>query len=136
MEEDKDKDLDIFLKKTIKEINLEEPSSNFTADIFSKIRPLRTKDTLVHKPLISEWVWWFIGLLISGISFFLIIDDSYVQESWFHLSKLDFLNQLNVFNGVNLISDTVIYGLLALTIFIYIQVFILKRYFFNRYQLK
>ena len=135
MEENRDKELDVFLKKNIKEIRLEEPSSNFTTDVFSKIETLQTKDAYVHKPLISKWGWGLIGLLVVGITFFLF-DSGALQESWFKYSKLEFFTKLSIFDSLNFISNTMVYGLIALVIFIYVQIFILKRHFSNTYQIK
>ncbi|MEO9511192.1 MAG: hypothetical protein ABJN84_14625 [Flavobacteriaceae bacterium] len=128
MEENKEKELDFFLKKNIKEIGLEEPSTNFTTDVFLKIQTLPIENVYVHKPLISKWGWCLIALLITGVSL-LLLNTGPFQQNWIPVLKLDFFTKLALFDNLNFISNTMVYGFLALTIFIYVQVFVLKRYF-------
>ena len=67
MEDNKNKQMDAFLKKQIQELPLESPSKDFTSNIMSVLNK-ETSKTTQYVPLISKKVWIGIAaLFVAGI---------------------------------------------------------------------
>lgn len=134
MEKNNAKKLDDFLTKTVKLMELDSPSSNFTDTVLAKINVVEEKNiTTTYQALISKKVWWVLAVFVFGLSAYLLFGNFPIEDSWLHFSKLNQLMEFNLFGELDFISDTTVYGLIALTFFVYIQVYLLKRYFTRRY---
>jgi hypothetical protein len=138
MEENRDKQLDDFVKKVVKKAGLEAPSDDFTQSIMSKIVAQNEKRMVTrYKPLISKTSW----LVLAGIAFFLlgyvIFGNSDLTVSWMPsinevaIDNIRFMNTLANFQ----LPNTLVYSLTGLTLFIYVQIFYLKKHLESRYTL-
>lgn len=132
MEENKEKELDALLKKSIKEIGLEEPPKDFTASILSKIEEQSDDSRFyVYKPLISTSGWVFMGMGVIVTFAYLVLGDISWGNTWYDASVWERLSNFGIFRIS--IPSTFVYGFLAMAIFMGIQVFLLKSHIHKRY---
>ncbi|WP_430968717.1 hypothetical protein [Spongiimicrobium sp. 2-473A-2-J] len=138
MEENKEKELDALLKKTVKEAGLEQPSMDFTATVLSKISETAPTTARVYRPLISKGAWLLLLLAVLGVFAYSLLgngDLSFMGLSdvrWSEHLNFDFLEQWTQWK----ISNIFVYGTLGLTLFVCLQVVLLKRHLDNRYVLE
>ncbi len=133
MEENKNKQLDAFLKKQIQDIPLESPSKDFTSNIMDVLQEKESVVTTIYKPLISKKVWIFVAAAIAAI-FFIPFQDSeegLLSKVSFDFSFLEKLNLSGILDGVN-VSSTSLYVAFFFTTMIFIQVVFLKNHFNKR----
>lgn len=138
MEDNKDKQLDGFIKKIVKSAGIETPSDGFTQNIMSKIVAQEEKITTIeYKPLISKTSWFVLAAFAVFLFTFIIFGNIDLNISWLpgidqlapnKVGFLDFLSQIHL-------PSTLVYGLSGLALFIYVQIFFLKKHLENRYTL-
>ncbi|TDQ29865.1 hypothetical protein [Tenacibaculum caenipelagi] len=123
-------ELSAFTKKHIKDIEIETPSIDFTANIMETI--LKEEKTSVYKatPLISKKVWFVLASILA-------VSVLYVSKgaslNWLKVPeiKMDYLSNIqfpNFFEGFT-ISHTVLYTSFLFTVMIFIQIYVLKNHF-------
>lgn len=126
---EENKQLDHFIRKSIKEVGLEEPSIDFTEAVMSKLAIAHQKDPVfVAKPLLSKTIWFLIWAAVAAIFAFVIFSDSTVESTGL-VSKQ--LHQLTSFNlAINVpkfsFSDAFIYGSMAIALCVWFQVFLIR----------
>ncbi len=81
MEKDKEQDMEVLLKDTIREIGLETPSSKFTEQVFSKIKLAEVKRGMPETPLISKRTWGLLLTVIAGMAAYLIFGGK-METAW------------------------------------------------------
>ncbi|MBT8182185.1 MAG: hypothetical protein KJO53_11415, partial [Eudoraea sp.] len=83
MEENRDKQLDDFVKKVVKSAGLESPSDDFTQSIMSKIAAQNEKSMVTrYKPLISKTSWLVLAGIAIFLSVYIIFGNSDLNVSW------------------------------------------------------
>lgn len=133
MEENKQTQLDAFLKKQLQEIPLESPSQNFTSNIMDVIQQEQSA-VIKYKPLISKKIWFVVAAAIVAVFFFIPFEKKeggLLEKVSFDFSFLDQVNISGLFSGLS-VSTTTFYALLFFAIMILIQVVYLKGYFARR----
>lgn len=133
---EENKELDDFIKKSIQEVGLENPSEDFTNAIFSKIEN-QNSTTFVTKPLLSKYVWFGILTFVAAIFGFVIFGNMSMESTWGNAIQLNKLTSVNLsLKMPNLpFSNVFVYGLVAVAVFIWIQVLVLKKQLDKRYRL-
>jgi len=136
MEENKDKQLDDFVKKVVKNTGLETPSDDFTQSIMSKIVAQNEKSMATrYKPLISKTSWLVLGSIALFLLAYAIFGNLDLNVSW--IPRIDEVAPVEIrfFNTLaNLqLPNTLVYSLTGLTFFIYVQIILLKKHLENRY---
>ena len=122
-------ELDAFTKKYIKEVTIETPSVDFTANL---MEILQQENAKIYKPspLISKKMW-------SVLVVFLVGSILYVSKgtsvTWMKMPKLDLsyitsIEMPNLFENIT-ISNTMLYACFFFTLMIFIQVHFLKNHF-------
>ena len=138
MEENKDKQIDDFIKKIVLESGLEQPSEDFTAAVLSKVA-LESKHskTILFKPLISKSTWGVLVAVVIGIIAFVYYGKVDTEISWLPTLKLDVMVKYSPFDALPSVamSDSFTYALLALVLFVCIQLFAFKRYLDRQFAL-
>ncbi|WP_299120108.1 hypothetical protein [uncultured Tenacibaculum sp.] len=123
-------ELDAFAKKYIQEIEVEQPSLDFTSNLMNILAKEENVALYKATPLISKKVW---AILLG----FLAISIFYVSKgaslSWVKMPKIKFdyftkLQNFNFFEGIT-ISNTVLYTCFFFTLMIFIQIYYLKNHF-------
>ncbi len=137
MEENKEKELDIFVKRVVDEIGLEQPSIDFTKSVLSKIQSETKKSAISYKPLISKSAWVVLATIVFGIFLYVIFGNPRME---INSPAFSVLNKLAAFDfSVEIpyrsVSNIYVYGFLGLTFFMGIQIFVLKHHFDKRYSL-
>ncbi len=125
------KELDTFIKKMVKEAGLESPSANFTHKVLGKIqRGTQQSHVTIYQPLISRTTWILLALVILSLFGYLVLVTENESATWFSILNVDFLSKYNIFALLanTSISETLIYSTIGLSIIVYIQLFLLKRY--------
>jgi len=138
MEENKEKEPDYFVKKIIQEIGLEEPSLNFTETVLSKIETAREPNSVtVYTPLISKFSWAILAVIVVGMGALALFGKVDTKNSWLEYINLDAVSEFTFLDSMaNLkFPSTLVYGVLALTIFVYVQIFLLKNHLGKKYEL-
>ena len=128
MKANTDKYIEKFVDKMMKEISLETPSVDFTAQIMSQVLKIKTSQTTVYKPLISKWVWYGIFISMLGLIAYLSFNSSAVSGGLlekFNLGTLPKFSMPNLFSGLHF-SKTTIYACVLLTLMLFIQIPIIK----------
>ncbi len=123
-------EIDAFAKKYIKEIPVESPSTNFTANLMGTISQLQTERKIEYKPLISKKGWF---VVIAAVIAIIVMPFKNSEEGLFTLPELNlsFIEKLNfsgVFESVS-ISTPILYLVILFSVLIFIQIFYLKGYF-------
>ncbi len=133
MEENKNQQIDAFLKKQLQEIPLESPSKNFTSNIMDVLQEKESSIATLNKPLISKKVWIFVAAAIVAVFFipFQKTEDSLLNKVSLDFSFLEKINLSGIFDGIS-ISSTSAYVAFFFTIMIFIQVVFLKNHFNKR----
>lgn len=138
MEENRDKQLDDFVKKVVKNAGLEAPSDDFTQSIMSKIAAQNEKSMVTrYKPLISKTSWLVLAGIAIFLSVYIIFGNSDLNISWIPSITELATNNIGIMNTLeNLrLPNTLVYGLTGFTLFIYVQIAFLKKHLESRYTL-
>jgi len=130
MKDDKEKKLDAFIKQLVQEVALEEPSTDFTKNVLSKIDEVsQTTQITSYTPLISRTAWYVLALgtisLLTLAVFGNIEFDFFLINSNF-LAKLSDSGSLLNLPNISF-SNVVVYAALALGFFVYVQIYLLKK---------
>lgn len=138
MKAEQDRKADDFLRKIVVEAGADQPSDQFTQSLMEKIERMQLPSSVIrYKPLISKKGWLPISALVLGICFIFLSTDDKQEWSDVPIPFLDEISGLllsNSFeslinmNSIN-IEHTVVYALLMLSIFFYIQIIYLKKFF-------
>lgn len=122
-------ELEDFIRKSIKEVGLEKPSVDFTDSVLSKIAANQKDSVLINKPLFSKTTWFIILAAIGFIFGYAILTNSNNESTWLAAVQLNKFTSFNL--SLNLpslgYSRTFIYGSIAVALFVWIQVFLLKQ---------
>ncbi len=133
---EENKQLDDFIRKSIKEAGLEKPTVDFTDAVLSKITVANQKDSfLVTKPLLSKTTWFLTFAAIAALFSYVLFSDSTTESTWLAAVKLNKLTSFNLslnFPEVTF-SAAFIYGSMAIAVFVWLQVFIIKQRLAKRY---
>lgn len=135
---EENKKLDDFVRKSIKEVGLDNPSLDFTNLVMSKIQMDTERSAIfVHKPLLSKSTWFVIIAMVVAIFAYVIFGQPEQETTWLWFSKLNDLASFNLMGSMpNItISRTLTYGILAVTFFVWIQIFLLKKHIDKAYSL-
>ncbi|WP_297692124.1 hypothetical protein [uncultured Eudoraea sp.] len=138
MEENRDKQLDDFIKKVVNNAGLEAPSDDFTQSIMSKIAAQNEKSMVTrYKPLISRTSWLVLAGIAIFLSVYIIFGNSDLNVSWIPSITELATHNIGIMNTLeNLqLPNTLVYGLAGLTFFIYVQIVLLKKHLESRYTL-
>jgi hypothetical protein len=137
MEENRNSQIDAFLKKELKEIPLENPSKDFTKNIMGVISSEETSEITNYIPLISKKMWIGIASVLAILSLALVfVPFQQEEESLLDKIPLDFsfLTKIS-FSGfieVLAVSNTTLYAMVLFSLLVFAQVFYLKGYFTKR----
>lgn len=131
MEENKNTQIDTFLKKQIQEMSLESPSKDFTSNLMSVLQE-ETSLSTQYAPLISKKVWIGIAALVVAIFFipFQKQEGSLLDKVSLDLSFLDTI-KMPVVEGFS-VSSVTLYAIFFFAMMILAQVFYIKGYFNKR----
>ncbi len=138
MKEEQDKKLEDFIKKSVVEAGMEEPSEGFTNSVLEKIAVMEErKRSVKYVPLISKRTWIVIAVVILGLCVMMLTQDwgtihpdrTVPFLKWMpHLELSGVLDQslMNSLENIQL-HRNVVYAVLIFSFFIYIQIFMIKR---------
>lgn len=134
MEENKNLQTDAFLKKQIQEISLDSPSKDFTKNLMGVLSVEEKSKITEYVPLISKKGWGVIGFIVAIISVALfLIPNKNNQETILDKISLDFslIPKFSISSFLEMfsVSNTTLFSLGLLSVFMFIQVFYLKGYF-------
>lgn len=136
MEENKEKQLDDFVKKVVKNAGLEAPSDDFTQSIMSKIVAQNEKSMVTrYKPLISKTSWLVLAFIAIFLLVYVIFGNSDLNVSWIpsiNEVATDNIGFIKTLENLRL-PNTLLYSLTGLTLFIYVQIVFLKKHLESRY---
>ncbi len=127
---EENKELDNFIRKSIKEVGLEEPSVDFTDSVLSKIDVAKQKDSIqVTKPLFSKTTWFLTIAAVAALFGYVIFNSSNTESTWLAAAQLNKLTSYNLSLNIPELgfSTTFIYGSMTIALFVWIQVLLLKQ---------
>jgi len=129
MEENKNTQLDAFLKKQLQELPLESPSKDFTSNIMDVLVEENNVATIQYKPLISKKIWFAVAAAVIAILFIPLQkrEGGLLEKFSLDFSFLDKVNFSGLLDGVS-VSSTAFYGLLFFAMMIVVQITYLKGY--------
>jgi hypothetical protein len=138
MEDNREKQLDDFIRKAVNHAGLESPANDFTQNILSKIIAETKKSTAtVYQPLISRTGWLILAIFTIILFAFVIFGNLDLHIGW--LPAIDKLvpNKIDFFDSLQQLRlpNTLVYAISGLVLFVYIQILYFKKYFENRYAL-
>lgn len=135
MKEKNDQEIDLFLSKAIKELEYEEVPLDFTSKVLAKIEKSKVESaSIVYRPLISKTAWLAIGLILILVFSVLGFYGNFSSKDWLFSLKWNTVGNINFLNSLPKFDffDSTVYGFIGFTIFIFIQIVYLKRYFSKR----
>lgn len=133
---EENKELNEFIKKSVKELGFEQPPANFTDKVLSKIKASAEQlSPMVYQPVLSKRAWAGILIMVALVFSYLIFLDPELEAGW--LSRLNTLTAFDWSGSLPdiAVSNTFVYGLLIGAFFVVVQVFMIKHFFDRRYQL-
>ncbi len=132
--DEQQKIIDSFVRKTIKSTETEKPSIDFTANIMSKIIIEKQSEATKYKSLISKLGWAAIFIVVTSLFAFFYLNDTTEELGW--LSTIDYSvfkeNQLMQFLSTISMTNSAVYGIIALAVMTIIQVPIYRNYYNKR----
>lgn len=124
------KNLDAFTKKYIKEIEIESPSVNFTANLMDVLLQKENVEVYKATPLISTKIWYLlIGIITASILY--VSKGTSLKPIKIPELNLGFLSEVqmpNLFEGLT-VSNTMLYACFFFTLMFFGQVYMLKNHF-------
>lgn len=131
MSKETDKHIEKFIDKTMKEINLESPSIDFTNNIMNEVVQFNQVKVTTYQPLISKNLWVVIFLAVICMTTYILSTENLKQLNW--LSTLHF--KLDRLLPNIIFSNTAFYVLIVSASLILTQLILLKNYFNKRLEL-
>lgn len=134
---EENKKLDDFIRKSINEVGLENPSVDFTNLVMSKIKVDSEKSTVfIYQPLITRKTWFIIIMVVAAVFAYVIFGHSNKEATWLSVIQLNKLTSFNLIGSIpNIpVSTTFIYGIMAVTFFVWVQILVLKKRFDKAYK--
>ena len=138
MKTDQDKSSNEFIKKLIREKGYDHPSADFTDGVMKQLEhEVLVADPIKYKTLIPTRIWILIGIGLAGLFWFMLSGNSGQTTGINLYPYAERLNDLgiirhfgemnwNYMDNIN-VNTTVVYALLMLSIFLYLQFILLKR---------
>lgn len=123
-------ELDAFAKKYIKEVEIETPSVDFTANIMQHVLHAENSEIYKASPLISKKVW---GVLVTVLFVSILYVSRGTSLGWLKMPKLklDYFSRFqfpNLFEGIT-VSNTMLYACFFFTVMVFVQIYYLKNHF-------
>lgn len=138
---DADKEIEQFVEKIMEKTSLDMPSSDFTANIMSKVLEIKTTEATAYQPLISKKVWIMIGLGVLTLLIYIVFGAKTESSGFINTIDLSMLTNnkiANILSSIELsnfqVSRTFGYALMSLGIMICIQILFLKHHFNQRFE--
>ena len=135
MKANKDKKLESFVDRMMKETSLETPSPGFTSNLMAHVMNTEMSKATVYKPLISKRGWFIIcAAIIALLVYYMNIADAPAGSRFpnFYLAdKTDALLKILPSFKISAIAS---YAVGLLIIMLFIQITLLKNYFNKRLQ--
>ncbi|WP_317900103.1 hypothetical protein [Aurantibacillus circumpalustris] len=125
MKADENKNLGEFTDKIIKDLPLDAPSFDFTAKVMAKVSTIHVSKATMYTPLISKPVLIFILGSVLALFIYLLTKGTETSTTW--LTQLNY-TRFDLNKGFKF-SNILMYSVLSLTIFLFIQIHFLKNYF-------
>ncbi|WP_297796582.1 hypothetical protein [uncultured Eudoraea sp.] len=138
MEDTNEKRLDDFVKKVVSNASLESPSVDFTENIISKIAVRETNNAItVYQPLISKTSWLVLATLTILLIAYIFIGKFDLTVSWLPNINTGVIENMDSMVALSQIQlpNTVVYALIGLMLFFYLQIIFLKKYLDSRLEL-
>lgn len=130
MSEREDKDSDIFLRNTLRNIPLDTPSDDFTVRVMNRIYAEQANKTMRYSPLISVKGWVAIAGMTLLITSYLMLSSSNESPTWPYLSAFFAkINNLKVLHFSFDYPETLKYAFIFLTVMLLFQISFLKKHF-------
>ena len=126
-----DKKLDEFTKYILKDVNQEQPSIDFVANVMKSVKADPSLVfSKVYKPLISKKGWLFIAVIITGLFILTILSNTNNTEliPTFNLSFLNKIKIINPFENIKF-SNVFTFSFVFFAAMVLLQVAVIKSYF-------
>lgn len=127
---EENKELDNFIRKSMNEVGVENPSVDFTNLVMSKIKvDSETNSVFMYQPLISKKTWFIIITLVTTIFAYVIFSLPNTEATWLSVVQWNKLTSFNLMGSIpNIsVSSTFIYSILAVVFFVWVQILFLKK---------
>ncbi|NAS11843.1 hypothetical protein [Poritiphilus flavus] len=127
MEENKEKILDQFIEKTVKEAGLDSPSMDFTSVVLSKLESQKSTIT-AYKPLISSRTWAILIAILSATGIWVLFGKAEFEFRWLKGLGLD-TSAISTYmdRPVNIeLPDIAMYAIVIMALFALLQAILLK----------
>lgn len=136
MKKHKEKELNAFLEKTTKALELERAPKNFVNSVMQQVEVRKANaSNIAYTPLVSSTIWVGIALMVVIVFGFLTLESNPVTLDWFSTLKINTVGTTDFLDTVSKsfsVSDSTIYALVGLLVFMGVQVWYLKRFFAQR----
>ena len=138
MKADQENKRDDFTRNIIKDSGIYEAPNDFTESVMDRVQWLEeSKIDISYRPLLSKKSWILIAAGIMGICYYLLTNEpQFISGSKFlpFAQYLPNLDALNLWEGLRLerlgsikIYNSVIYAVLMLPVFFYLQIYFLQK---------
>jgi len=127
--------LDELSEKILIASDLEAPSSDFTTNIMLNINVVKKQsESTIYKPLISKKTWLFIALVFIVVLAYAFSVNTSGNIGWFTDINFSFMPSISMTSFFSKLSfsKTVVYAVVFLTLMLFVQVPLLKKYYDNR----
>ena len=138
MEAEDNKGIDRLIKNLVSEAGTEKVSDEFTDSVMQKIG-VEKKMKYIYRPLINKTTWRVIVLVIAAVCIYLLTGQWDTSSPVLHIPYLNQFAELKLaerYTQMNLklkdnivLHPSIVYTLLMLSFFMYIQILLLRRKF-------
>ena len=136
MDEAKENNLDNLVRKSVKELGLQGPSSGFTKNILAKIEAADQKVSVTaYRPLISKLGWGVLVMIVTALSALVVFEKVDTSLAWLEKMNIGALPDLEFLDAMPglVVSNTMFYSVLIFAFFAVLQVLFIKQRLNGRY---
>ncbi len=123
-------ELDGLVKQMVKKAGLDSPSPNFTDKVLAEIGKIEVRSpALVYKPLITNGFWVLLAVAIACLILYAILGEPEVEFQWFSMvsrNRFPIPELFEIFYQWSAPSS-LLYGLLAIVVFVFLQVYLVGK---------
>jgi hypothetical protein len=136
MKKQKEKELNAFLEKTTKAMDLEQAPKGFLQSVMKQVELQKTStQSIRYTPLVSNTSWIGIAFVVIALFGFLGFGKNHVSADWLSVLRLNIIGNSDFLDVLYMdfpVPDSTMYAFVGLLVFMGVQVWYLKQFFAKR----
>jgi hypothetical protein len=136
MNEQVNSKLDNLTKKIINEVEIKNPSFDFTSKVMSQVTALQESKITTYEPLISKKSWFVISTGFLALIVYLVFSTETTSLGWFNSIDFSVLTNNKITEAMFsfAVSKTLMYAIVFFGLAWFVQIGLIKNHFNKRLQ--